>query len=331
MRIIFVLLITTCPAMAFGQVVPRITSRAATAMPLDSYSVENVPTPIFSQIPAAPLATTSNLFDNEKPVSRYKKSALQRIDISGGWLASTGNDINTSYLRTSVAAGMPIKGDLDNLIGVIPSFRVDFIDARREFDVPEELYETGLSFLWKKKINDRWSFLGQIQPSIRSDFSTSDNAVRVFGMALWTFQCVPKKLTVTMGALYLDRNDLPALPALGLNWTPNPRTKLELGLPRSRIAQRIAKNGTASETWTYISGLIGGNTWAVTRQSTGLTDELSLRDLRAMIGVEHIVDGGGGWFVEAGYSFFRKLEYESTAGTEIELSDGVVFQAGWAW
>ena len=272
---------------------------------------------------------STDIFDSNAPVFRFKKRALQRVDFSGGWLRSTGNDINSGFLKTSLTAGIPIGGDLDNLVGVMPSFRVDFLDADPRFDVPDELFDTGIALLWRKKINDRLAFLGQVRPGIRSDFSTGDEAFRIFGLALWTWQWIPDELTLSFGAVALGRNDLPALPALGLTWTPDPRTKLEIGLPRSRFAYQIAKDGTRSETWSYLTGAIGGNTWAVTRQS-GQTDELSLRDLRAMVGVEHVIDGGGGWYAEAGYAFARTLEYESDE-IEIDLSDGFVVQSGWAW
>lgn len=325
MRNLFTMVVVMAiPTVAQAQLIPRIFGRAAVDLSRPAQSTDDFVVDEWTNKDSA--FPTS---EDEAPVSRFKKRALQRVDVSGGWLRSTGGDINSAYLRTSFAVGMPIKGDLDNVVGVIPSFRVDFLDAQPQFDVPEELFETGVAFLWRRKINDRWSFLGQVQPSIRSDFTTGDNAVRIFGMALWTCQYVPDKLSVTVGAVVLGRNDLPALPAIGFNWTPDARTKVEIGLPRSRFAKRIAKDGAQSETWSYVSGAIGGNTWAVTRQS-GLTDELSLRDLRAMVGIEHIMDGGGGCFAEAGYSFFRKIEYESTE-TEIELSDGFVVQAGWAW
>ena len=101
------------------------------------------------------------------------------------------------------------------------------------------------------------------------------------------------------------------------------RKTLSFSAPRNWVA----KNGAKSETWAYLSVGLGGNTWAVTRRS-GRSDELSLRDWRLKLGLERIVDGGGGWFVELGYAFKRRLEYENT-DTEISLSDGILLRAGW--
>ena len=139
----------------------------------------------------------------------------------------------------------------------------------------------------------------------------------------------PNRLSVSMGVVYLGRADLPAVPAVGLKWTPRPEIKLDLRFPESRLSYRIEKNGGSSETWAYISGGIGGNTWAVTRAS-GMTDELSVRDLRLTLGIEKIVDGGGGWFAEFGYAFDRSIEYEITQ-TEVPLNDGILLRAGWKY
>jgi hypothetical protein len=206
---------------------------------------------------------------------------------------------------------------------------VDYFNAAPGIDIPSELFETGVSFYYRKPFNDRWSAMAVIKPSVRSDFTTSDEAFRIFGLAMMTWDCVPNNLSLSFGVVYLDRADLSLLPAAGLTWTPKPKSRLDIRFPESRLAWRLAKNGCHSETWSYVSAGLGGNTWAVTRAS-GQTDELSLRDYRTSIGFEHIVDGGGGWFIEAGYSFSRQIEYQSTQ-TEVGLSDGVLFQAGWRY
>ena len=288
----------------------------------------------------------------EVPVLRFKKQAIQKVTVNGGWLlAAEGNDLSSSHLETSIGVGVPLglirrklsgadeqsfsagtanaeDGDLD-ILGITPAFRVDFIDAAQGIDVPPELFETGVSLFYRKTINDRLSTMAILRPSVRSDFTTSDNAFRLFGLGLLTWDCVPEELSLSFGAVYLDRADLPLLPAVGLTWMPRTTTRLELQFPQSRLAWRLAKDGGASETWSYFSAGIGGNTWAVTR-ADGRTDELSLGDLRLLLGLDHIVDGGGGWFAEFGYAFNRHLEYQSTQ-TKIDLSDGVVFQAGWRY
>ncbi len=288
----------------------------------------------------------------ELAVCRFKKQAVQTVAFAGGWLGATkGNDLSSSFFETSIGIGIPVGlirrewsrsekpstesgltaagGDAPDILGITPVFRVDFIDAAAGIDIPAQLYETGVSFFYRKPINDRLSAMAIVRPSVRSDFTTSDNAVRIFGLGLLIWDCVPEKLSLSFGAVYLDRADLPLLPAVGLTWTPRTTTRLELQFPQSRCAWRLAKDGCASETWLSLSGGIGGNTWAMTR-AYGQSDVVSLGDIRFLLGLEHIVDGGGGWFADVGYAFNRHVEYEST--DEItNLSDGIILQAGWRY
>ena len=271
--------------------------------------------------------TTNAVVEQELPVQRYKKQAIQSVSLSGGWLAAIrSNDLHTSHVKTSIGLGVPL-GSFETILGVTPSFRVDWIDAASGMDVPSQLFETGVSFFYRKPISERLSAMAIVTPSIRSDFTTSDQALRVFGLGLLNWEKVADTLTLSGGVVFLGRADLPVLPAVGLTWTPDVRTKLDLRFPQARYSHRLMKEGAKSETWGYCSAGIGGNTWAVTRQS-GLTDELSLRDIRVLCGIEHVTDGGGGWFCEAGFAFARKIEYERTA-TEVSLSDGLLLNAGW--
>ena len=266
---------------------------------------------------------------SEQPIQRFKKQAIQSVGFSGGTLMAAGHhDLNTSFLEASVGVGVPL-GSFDRILGVTPNFRVDFLDAAASLDVPEELFETGISFFYREEISERFSVMAIVRPSIRSDFTTSDNALRIFGLGLLTWNCVPDKLALSFGAVALGRADLPVLPAVGLSWTPRRTTRLDLRFPESRLSQRLFRDGDQSETWSYVSLGLGGNTWAVTRNS-GLHDELSLRDIRLIVGVDHLIQGGGGWFAELGYAFARRIEYEAT-DSEVPLSDGVLLQAGWRY
>lgn len=314
--------------------------------------------PPINSIEAAP-ALGEDLFPEalrehpaELAVRRFKKQAVQTVSFAGGWLGATeGNDLSSSYFETSIGIGVPlglikkklsnfeepplesgltaVGGEAPDVLGITPAFRVDFIDSAEGIDIPAELYETGVSFFYRKPINDRLSAMTIVRPSVRSDFTTSDNAVRIFGLGLLIWDCVPERLSLSFGAVALGRADLPVLPAVGLTWTPRTTTRLELQFPKSRFAWRLAKDGGASETWLSLSGGIGGNTWAVTR-ADGQSDELSLGDIRFLLGLERIVDGGGGWFADVGYAFNRHVEYTSTDETT-DLSDGVILQAGWRY
>ena len=116
------------------------------------------------------------------------------------------------------------------------------------------------------------------------------------------------------------------LPAIGFKYTPSRRTTYDLRFPESRISWRLTKNGSHSESWLYVSGGFGGNTWAVTRND-GSNDELSLNYLRLLVGAEYLLDGGGRMFIETGGAFNRRLEYESDQ-SEQTFANAVILQGG---
>ena len=134
------------------------------------------------------------------PLADSKKQAVQKITLSGGWLGATEkNDLSSSFFETSIGLGVPL-GSFDEILGVTPSFRADFIDAAPSIDIPAELFETGVTFFYRKPINDRLSAMAIVRPSVRSDFTTSDEAIRIFGLGLLIWDYKPDVLSLSFGA-----------------------------------------------------------------------------------------------------------------------------------
>lgn len=297
---------------------------------------DEIATPLFSDVIQTVSQTDigaqqrlAQEYRDEEPLGMYKKGFFQSASVSTGWLSGlSGSQMNSSFVELSLKTAIPL-GSFEHIMGVTPSFRTDYIDAAPGIDTPSELHQAGVSFVIPHKINNRWSALAIVSPSVRSDFTTSEDALRIFGMALLTWQAKPDRLSVSFGALYPDRADLPILPALGLKWTPNRQTIYDIRFPESRFSWRLAKDGCHSETWAYLSGGFGGSTWAVTR-ADGSHDQLSLKDIRLLSGVERNFDGGSRMFVESGFAFSRTMEYEATQ-TEQSFGNAVVIQAGLAY
>lgn len=168
--------------------------------------------------------------------------------MSGGWLGTTGsNDLSSSFFETTIGLGVTLDS-FDNIVGVTPSFRADFIDAAPTIDIQDEMFETGIHFFYRTPLNDRLSAMAIVKPSVCSDFTTSDQAFRVFGLGLLNWDCKPNVLSLSFGAVYLDRADLSLLPAVGLTWKPKSKTTLDLRFPESKFAYRLTKHGAESET-----------------------------------------------------------------------------------
>ncbi len=262
----------------------------------------------------------------DAPLIRYRTTCFQGAQAAYGVIP--GGDADGLGIKTLDLLGtfaVPF-GSMDHVISFTPFFRMDQLNAVPSLDVPDSLYETGVKSFWKKVQNERLTMMVLFTPSVRSDFQSSQQALKLFGMALLQWKLVPEKLSMTGGAVYTGRQDYPVLPAMGLYWTPSPLWKLDIQFPSPRISRRLLKDGDKSETWAYLSGVFGGNTWAVKRAS-GQDDQLTLRDLRLVLGVEHLLRENRGVFVETGWVFSRSMEYTNTPG-QIDFGDAILLRAG---
>ena len=96
----------------------------------------------------------------------------------------------------------------------------------------------------------------------------------------------------------------------------------------------IAHSGTR-ETWVYISGGLGGGSWAYER-STGVDDVVTYRSWRILLGLNSAPaqDGlqrgparGLRTHAEIGYAFGRRLEFDSNA-PDFKPQDSAFFSLG---
>ena len=122
-----------------------------------------------------------------QPIRRFRKQALQNASFSSGWLGATdGNDLSSSFFEASIGLGVPwgliarkvslfeeqplgretraASGGVPNILGITPSFRVDWIEAAPGLDVPAELFETGVSFFCLTRLCNHFFFNPVIVP-----------------------------------------------------------------------------------------------------------------------------------------------------------------------
>jgi hypothetical protein len=179
-------------------------------------------------------------------------------------------------------------------------------------DVPTNLYDASLdaTIAWRSR-DEKWMAMLAIAPGIFSDFENTNDAFRLTGRLLAMYQWRPETQLI-FGAVYLGRDDLPWVPAVGVMYVPYEWLRYEISLPRPRIAYRYAAEGDV-ERWVYTAGELGGGTWSA-RRAGGADDVLSYRDFQWLIGIERKQKEGLSWQVEAGWLFGRKLEWESGVG-----------------
>lgn len=242
-------------------------------------------------------------------VSDHKDGFFQKIAFTGTYIdRGSAGSFGLNELDMSLSVAIPAPTTEWPML-ITPAFNVRYLDGPLTPQLPARLYETYVDFLWVPRLSERWTAIIGVAPSLYSDFeiSTSD-AFRMTGKALARYDWVPDQVQLVFGVLYLNRNDVRLLPAGGVIWNPSLDRRYELIFPRPKLAHRIGV-GHGYEDWLYVAGEFGGNSWSYER--TGVVDTVTLRDYRALLGLERKMNGGAGYRIEVGYVFSRTAEFES--------------------
>jgi len=137
------------------------------------------------------------------------------------------------------------------------------------------------------------------------------------------FLTVRPPVDLVFGVDYLDRGDIKLLPVGGLIWTGNPTMRWELVFPRPRATFQLTDRYRF-----YVSGELGGGSWAIERVEMGSeagNDLATYRDLRACVGLEYVEKGGERSAFEVGYLFDRRILYSSGVG-DMHLPDAAIIR-----
>ena len=198
-------------------------------------------------------------------------------------------------------------------------------------DLPARLWGVNAELMAFMPLSERWSAQAAVAPGLFTDFeNVGGDAVRLPGRILGIYKH-SERTQLTVGAVYLDREDVTWLPALGLIHCPTDRTTLELILPRPRVVHRLTGADADNGLFGYVAGELGGGSWAV-RRADGRDDVATLSDLRLLIGLE---GKGNAWghaymrnlFAETGYVFNRSVEYASGVG-DADFDGAWLFRVG---
>lgn len=227
------------------------------------------------------------------------KAALSHLGSSG----SLG--ITTIQVRPSVEfPGAPG-------VFVTPNFGWHFLGGPSTTDLPPRVHDYSIDFSVYRPIGN-WLVQVALMPGIFTDGdNTTSDALRIQGKLMGFYTMNPGRQLV-LGIVYLDREDVPALPTFGLILQPRDDLKYELLFPKPRLAWRQTVHADW-EQWVYATGELGGGSWAV-RRTFGLNDIATYRDLRFILGLERNYESSHSWYVEGGYVFARELEFESNIG-----------------
>lgn len=231
--------------------------------------------------------------------------------------------------RTLNIASFDMRGTLEFSawpgIFVTPQFGWHFLSGPRTTDLPPRLYDASLDVSLWRPVGDVWMLQFSLAPSLFTDgHNTTSDALRIIGRFMAYYTMSPTCQLVG-GFVYLDRQDVPALPAAGVVYTPREDLRYELLFPKPRIAWR-QYDTVDWQQWVYVTGELGGGSWAVERTS-GADDIATYRDLRFVLGLERKMTEGTTWYAEGGYVFGRELEFQSNVGNR-SLTDTAFVRVG---
>jgi hypothetical protein len=221
------------------------------------------------------------------------------------WVSGNGNTLGFVEFEKRFMFANPLYAPFR----IIPGFMTRYVSGPNNPDLPGQLDEFSIELAATYQLGDVWTLDVGFRPSLNTDLSYVDGqSFRWLGHAVFAR---PTSATTqgVLGFVYLDREDIPALPVVGWVWQPNPMVKMEMVFPRPRLAMAVGQNPNDCG-WAYVKGELGGNTWTIERAS-GAHDVATYRDIRLILGYETPFVSGIGAQVETGWVTSRKLMYES--------------------
>ena len=262
-----------------------------------------------------------------------RSGIFQKLFFTGTYLPQIDDDsLGLSELETGIVLGFPFFRVTTPLL-VTPRFAVHYLDRPAAPDLPPRVYDAEVSFRHLRKFGDGpWAMNAAVTLGYYSDFESSDaDALRVTGQALAVYEASPAAKWI-FGVVYLNRQDVSIVPAVGVIYRPTPEVIYEAILPRPRIAWRLPGGtiGAGNQRWAYIAGEFGGGIWSIERPATLTRDLLTYTDFRVLVGLERKITGGLSHRLEAGYVFGRELQFASTT-PDVRLDDSLFLRAAFTY
>jgi hypothetical protein len=303
---------------------------ATTGGAAPAFSLDDGVRPAAALAPAEPLApglgpTTEFLGPPSPEVPPAKSLSFwhsRRATLT--WLSKGGADgFGTTDLELATSLA-PIYFDEQPALLITPGFGWHFWNAPAGLELPSQVYDAYLDVAWRTPLTDRWGFAAGVTPGWYSDFQTvNSDAFQITGWATADVTLTPT-VTLVGGVAVVRQLESSVLPVGGVIWSPDEATRVELLVPRVRLARRI-RSGRRGDLWTYVSGQFGGGSWAIT-----LADEtttlVTYSDLRAAWGLEWVGTGRFSAVAEIGYVFYRDIRAFDVS--QFSPDDAVMLRVG---
>lgn len=258
-----------------------------------------------------------------------KPGLFQKFGLSGSWVegGTEGRAPAITELSTftTFAVPFPIR---EWPLHITSGGGIHTLDGPTQPDLPPLLYDSYLDFTWKLRITQRSSHVLSVAPGYYSDWEqNSRHAFRLTAKWVGAYDVVKHRITLITGTLYLGRDDIKTMFIGGLVFTPNDWSRFEAVFPNPRASLRLRAT-ESFEDWIYTGvDLYGGQTYAIERADASL-DRVTLRDHRAVLGLERRRNGGAGWHVESGWVFDREVFYRNNPGDNFSPEPTYYFHVG---
>jgi len=285
--------------------------------------------PVGAIVPSTPIAPGQGpLFDElGRPWDEQRRLPATPFwyarSLSATWLPKDGADgfgMTDVPIATSFA---PVWFDDLPALLVTPGFGFHFWQPPDALELPSTVFDAYVDVAWRTPLDDRWGFGFGITPGVYGDYRRYDaKAFQLTGWGLvdWRFA---EAWTLVAGAAVVRQLDMHVLPVGGLIWSPGPDARVELLVPRSRVARRIGRAGAG--VWAYAACQFGGGSWSVELPDSS-TALVTISDLRAILGLEWFRSRSVAGVAEVGYVFARTVSANGTP--QDNPSDAVMLQAG---
>lgn len=246
------------------------------------------------------------------PLAKHKNGFFQKLSFTATEVfpdGSGGLGLTETQLYGAFALPAPTT---ESPLLLVPTWETTFVQSPDYATLPRQLYAAYFDLIWLPKITPKLTGIVSLTPGWYTDFEgDSSDGLRWTGRLAGRYDWSDDRLQILLGVLYLDRYYARVLPIAGVIWKPTDDWNLELVFPKAKLARRLGW-GCGFENWAYLGGGFGGNDWSVLR-SDGVQDLLVYRDWRITLGWEQKRDAGAGFGCEAGFVFYRDLEYVAAA------------------
>jgi hypothetical protein len=268
-------------------------------------------------------------FDYNQTLRLIQDVRLTETYVSNG-NDNNPTDLNINDIVSSVTFAVPNFLGSGQPLFISPTFGLHLWDGPSNLpaDLPPNAYSAFLDTQYSTDPNQQLGAELGFRIGVYSDFNTMNtHSLRIQGLGLGTLKLTPT-MTLKLGVMYLDRNDIKLLPAGGILWQPSPQVRFDFFFPQPKLASYLSTVNN-KEVWWYVAGEYGGGAWTIHR-TANFSDQIDINDIRVSIGLE--TQGKGlNMFGEVGYVFDRRVVYVTTPADSFNPGNALMIRLGFSF